>query len=108
MKLESFYVKLGGMGDDRLIPTKIMFGFIEPGTTKSLDVDIEVFLPEQLDATLQELRSQALAKAVPVLQAALEAATQSTPEQLHAAMLDHIRDSEKAWLAGLGAPPQSS
>lgn len=107
MKLESFYVKFGGMGDDRLIPATVMFGFSGPEMTKSLAVDVDVFLTEQLDATLQQLRAQALAKAVTALQAALDAASQSTPEQLHAAMLDHIRHSEKAWVAGLG-PPQGS
>lgn len=106
MKLESFYVKFGGMGDDRLIPTTVMFGFTAPGSTKSLDVDLDVYIPEQLDVTLRELRSQALAAAVPLLQAALDAATQSTADELHAAMLDHIRDREKAFLAEFGAPLQ--
>lgn len=108
MKLESFYVKFGAIADDGLIPATVIFAFIPPGATAGTSVNVDVVLPEQLDAPLRELRQQALAKAVLHLQAALSAATQSTAEELHAAMLDHIEDSKTAFLSELDAPFQQN
>lgn len=93
--LELYHTKFTGISDTGLVGCEVMLGFSGEGLNDGPSITLSFDLKAELDASFRDMREQAKAAALGLIQTAAKLLEEHSSEQLHQAALDELARQEE-------------